>query len=66
MTVEFKILGSVAVADGDTDIALPGVKLRTLLALLLIRNGEVTRAERLADDLWARRCQPDTRTRCSR
>ena len=50
--MEFKILGSVAVADGDTDISLPGVKLRTLLALLLIRNGEVTRAERLADDLW--------------
>ena len=50
--VEFRILGSVSVADGGAEIAIPGAKLRSLLALLLIRRGETVRADRLADDLW--------------
>ena len=50
--MEFRILGSVTVADGGAEIAIPGAKLRALLALLLIRHGETTRADRLADDLW--------------
>jgi len=50
--VEFRILGSVSVADEGAEIAIPGAKLRALLALLLIRRGETVRADRLADDLW--------------
>ena len=50
--MEFKILGSVSVADGGAELAIPGAKLRALLVLLLIRRGETIRADRLADDLW--------------
>ena len=50
--MEFRILGSVSVADGDAEIPIPGAKLRALLTLLLIRRGETIRADRLADDLW--------------
>ena len=50
--VDFKILGPLTVVDDDVELPIPGLKLRTLLALLLVRPGETVTAERLADDLW--------------
>jgi DNA-binding SARP family transcriptional activator len=51
--VEFRILGSVEVADGGLVRDLGGLRERTLLARLLLSAGQVVSAERLADDLWA-------------
>jgi len=46
------MLGPLRVVDGDREVSVPGPKARTLLALLLVRAGEVVPAERLADELW--------------
>src|SRR5260370_20283448 len=51
--VEFRILGSVEVADGELVRDLGGLRERTLLARLLLSAGQVVSAERLAEDLWA-------------
>ena len=51
--VEFRILGSVEVADGGLVKDLGGLRERTLLARLLLAGGQVVSADRLADDLWA-------------
>jgi len=51
--VEFRILGSVEVADGGLVRDLGGLRERTLLARLLLAGGQVVSADRLADDLWA-------------
>jgi predicted ATPase/DNA-binding SARP family transcriptional activator len=50
--VEFSILGALAVSEGDRDLPVPGTRLRTLLALLLVAAGETVTPDRLADDLW--------------
>jgi predicted ATPase/DNA-binding SARP family transcriptional activator/Tfp pilus assembly protein PilF len=51
--VEFRILGSVEVADGGLVRDLGGLRERTLLARLLLSAGQVVSADRLAEDLWA-------------
>jgi DNA-binding SARP family transcriptional activator len=51
--MDFRILGSLEVRDGDVPLALGGPKQRALLALLLTRAGEVVPRERLIDELWA-------------
>ena len=51
--VEFRILGSVEVANGGLVRDLGGLRERTLLARLLLSAGQVVSADRLADDLWA-------------
>jgi predicted ATPase/DNA-binding SARP family transcriptional activator len=51
--VEFRILGSVEVADGGLVRDLGGLRERTLLARLLLAAGQVVSADRLAEDLWA-------------
>jgi len=51
--VEFRILGSVEVADGGVTKDLGGLRERTLLARLLLSAGQVVSADRLAEDLWA-------------
>src|SRR4051794_4083154 len=50
--VEFGILGTLTAREGDAEIPVPGTRLRTLLALLLVADGGVVTADRLADDLW--------------
>jgi DNA-binding SARP family transcriptional activator len=50
--VEFSILGTLAAADGDRDVPVPGARLRTLLALLIVADGATVHPEPLADDLW--------------
>jgi len=48
---EFRVLGPVqAVRDGQ-ELALGGPKRRAVLALLLVANGRVVPAERLAEHL---------------
>jgi predicted ATPase/DNA-binding SARP family transcriptional activator len=56
--VEFRILGSVEVADGGRVRDLGGLRERTLLARLLLAAGQVVSADRLAEDLWAGRPPP--------
>ena len=53
--MDFRILGPLEVADGDSLVALPGAKQRALLAILLLRVNEVVSADRLIDDLWGER-----------
>ena len=39
-------------SDGDREIPVPGLRLRTLLALLIVADGATVHPDRLADDLW--------------
>jgi Transcriptional regulatory protein, C terminal len=50
--VEFRILGPLEVADGDSPVALAGTRARALLALLLTSANEVVSSDRLIDELW--------------
>jgi predicted ATPase/DNA-binding SARP family transcriptional activator len=58
-SMEFQILGPLSVLERSQPISIPGERLRTLLGLLLIRAGEATSGERLAEDLWGN-AQPST------
>ncbi|MEU4832422.1 BTAD domain-containing putative transcriptional regulator [Streptosporangium sp. NPDC023615] len=51
--MRFGVLGPLAVwtADG-TPVTVPGVKVRALLAVLLVHEGRPVPADRLIDDLW--------------
>jgi predicted ATPase/DNA-binding SARP family transcriptional activator len=51
--VDFRILGSVEVADGGVPRDLGGLRERTLLARLLLSAGQIVSADRLAEDLWS-------------
>ncbi len=50
--LRFRILGPLEVHDGEQPVALGGAKQRALLALLLLRAGEVVSSDRLVDELW--------------
>jgi len=50
--VDFGILGTLSVSERDEDVPVPGTRLRTLLALLVVAAGETVTTDRLADDLW--------------
>jgi predicted ATPase/DNA-binding SARP family transcriptional activator len=50
--VEFKILGTLDVVDGDDSVVPGGLRPRTLLAALLLRPNEVLSVDRLADAVW--------------
>jgi DNA-binding SARP family transcriptional activator len=50
--MEFRILGSLDVRDGDRGIPLAAGKQRALLALLLLNANETISTERLVDELW--------------
>ncbi len=51
----FRILGPLAVHDGDRQVAIGGPQQRALLAALLLERNEVVSAERLIDHLWGSR-----------
>jgi DNA-binding SARP family transcriptional activator len=51
--LDFRILGSLEVADDGRPIRLGGPKQRATLAILLLNANRVVSAERLADDLYA-------------
>jgi DNA-binding SARP family transcriptional activator len=50
--MEFRILGSMEVADGDRRVELPSGRARALLALLILHANQPIAVERLIDELW--------------
>lgn len=50
--MDFRILGPLEVDDGDRPLELGGARQRALLAILLLRRGQVVPAERIIDDLY--------------
>ena len=56
--MEFRILGQLAVVDGDRLVSLPRRRQRALLAVLLLHPGELLATDRLIDDLWGERVPP--------
>jgi predicted ATPase/DNA-binding SARP family transcriptional activator/class 3 adenylate cyclase len=50
--IEFRVLGSFEVVEGDRALALGSPRQRALLALLLVHRGEPLSTERLIDELW--------------
>jgi DNA-binding SARP family transcriptional activator len=53
--VEFRILGPLEVVRGGEPIVLGAAKHRALLAVLVLRCGEVVSIDRLIDELWGER-----------
>ncbi|MGH9173529.1 MAG: BTAD domain-containing putative transcriptional regulator, partial [Vicinamibacterales bacterium] len=60
--MEFRILGPLEVVDGDRPVILPRGRARALLALLILRAGEVVSTERLIDHLWGEAPPPTATT----
>ena len=56
--MDFRILGPLEVRVGERVLPLSGVRQRTVLALLLLRAGEVVSSDRLIDELWGERPPP--------
>jgi DNA-binding SARP family transcriptional activator len=54
VSVDFRVLGPVAVIDGGRSLPLGPPRQRLLLAMLLSRNGEAVTVEALVDALWPR------------
>ncbi|SDT66582.1 BTAD domain-containing putative transcriptional regulator [Jiangella sp. DSM 45060] len=51
--MRFGVLGPLAVwTDDGGSVTVPGVKVRALLADLLVHQGRTVSADRLADDIW--------------
>jgi DNA-binding SARP family transcriptional activator len=51
--MRFGVLGPVAAwTDGGEPVTVPGLKVRALLADLLVHEGRPVPADRLIDDLW--------------
>ena len=50
--LEFRLLGPLEVTSDGNAVALAGQRQRALLALLLVRAGELVPSERLIDELW--------------
>src|SRR5262245_36824616 len=51
-TLDFRVLGPVAVREEGSELALPGGKPRSLLAFLLLRANQVVPVEDVVDALW--------------
>lgn len=50
--IEFRVLGSLEVVDGDRLLALGSPRQRALLALLLVHRAEPVSSDRLIEELW--------------
>jgi len=50
--MEFRVLGPLDARLGDESLVLGGGKQRAVLAVLLLRAGEVVPVERLVDEVW--------------
>jgi DNA-binding SARP family transcriptional activator len=50
--VEFRILGPLEIWHDGRAVTLSGARQRALLAILLLRAGQVVSSDRLIDDLW--------------
>src|SRR5215218_1032197 len=53
--MEFRILGTLAVRDGERIVAIGRGRRRAVLALLLLHPNETLSSERLIEDLWGER-----------
>ena len=53
--MDFRILGPLEVYDAGRALPLGGLKMRSLLAVLLLNAGEVVSSDRLIDELWGER-----------
>src|SRR5262245_47682688 len=53
--MEFRILGPLEAVANGRPLDLGGAKQRLLLALLLVRAGEVVSSDRLIEELWSGR-----------
>ena len=53
--MDFRILGSLEVWDGERQLELGGTKRRAVLAFLLLHPNEVVGVDRLIDQLWGDR-----------
>ena len=49
---EFRLLGSLEALDGGRSLALGGHRQRAVLAVLLLRNGEVVSVDAIVDAVW--------------
>src|SRR6266516_3181461 len=56
--MEFRILGAMEVLDGTRLARIPSGRGRALLALLVLRAGEVVPTDRLIDELWGEQPPP--------
>jgi DNA-binding SARP family transcriptional activator len=52
MTMEFRLLGALEVWQGNRLLRLGGPNQRALLAMLLLRAGQVVPVDQLIDALW--------------
>lgn len=52
MTILFRLLGPLAIGEGDDAVSLTVPKIRCMLAVLLLDAGQVISLHRLADELW--------------
>ena len=59
--MQFRILGPLEVAEGDSLISLAGAQ-RSLLGLLLLSANEVVSADRLIEELWGEEVPESGRT----
>jgi predicted ATPase/DNA-binding SARP family transcriptional activator len=59
--VEFRLLGRLTVVDDGRDLTPPRHKQRALLALLLLREGELVSADEAVDAIWGERPPPAAR-----
>jgi DNA-binding SARP family transcriptional activator len=50
--MEFRILGPLEALDGGAPVAVPGIKERGVLAILLLHANELVSADRLIEQLW--------------
>jgi YVTN family beta-propeller protein len=55
IVLEFHILGPFEVVEQARPVVLGGPKQRALLAILLLRRGQVVTSDRLIDELWGER-----------
>ena len=55
MATTYRILGPLEVRVGDHAVALGGTKQRAVLAMLLLRAGQVVSTDELIDGLWGER-----------
>lgn len=53
--LDFRILGPFDVVEPGRSVTLGGPRQRALLAILLLRRGEVVSSDRLIDQLWGGR-----------
>src|SRR5882757_9467089 len=53
--MEFRVLGQLEVADQGRRLELGGLRVRALLALLLLHANEIVPVDRLVEELWGAR-----------